>query len=67
MGGSTLLRLQFILNTLELNLRDHLNRKSGSQFLYLALPQEGFGDTWGTPGSLAGPERVHEENTRADL
>ena len=67
MGGSTFLHLQFILNTLELNLSDHLDRKSGSQFLYLTFPQEGLGDTWGTPGGLAGPEGVHRENTLADL
>lgn len=35
------------------------DRKSGSQFLYLTFPQEGLGDTWGTPGGLAGPEGVH--------
>lgn len=46
MGGRTRLHLQFILNTLELTLSDHLDRKSGSQFLYLTFPQEGLGDTW---------------------
>ena len=55
MGGRTRLHLQFILNTLELTLSDHLDRKSGRQFLYLTFPQEGLADTWGTPG-LAGLE-----------